>query len=258
MRLHHHYCSAIAVAAIATVAFASVADAQGKWPPNSMERPRPPVVTPGRAGAPVPPPSDAIVLFGGTSLAEWQSDSNTPARWNVVKGGYMEVAPGKGTIRTRRAFGDVQLHIEWASPVPAQGESQERGNSGVFLMGRYEIQVLDTYHNVTYADGMAGAVYGQTPPLVNASRPPGQWQTYDIAFHRPRFDASGTVTTPARVTVLHNGVLVQDNTEVTGGTVHAAVAKYAPHADRLPLGLQDHGRKVRFRNIWIRELSDTQ
>ena len=151
----------------------------------------------------------------------------------------------------------MQLHVEWGVASPAEGENQERGNSGVFLMTHYEIQVLDTWHNITYADGMAGAVYGQTPPLANASRPPGQWQTYDIIFHRPRFDAAGQVTRPARVTVLHNGVLVQDNTTITGWTVHAEVAKYQPHADRLPLALQDHGRKVRYRDIWVRELADT-
>jgi hypothetical protein len=241
---------------VMAVSMTTSAQAQGKWPPNSMDRPRPPVVDPGPEHPPVPPPADAIVLFDGKSLSAWAGDSGAPARW-TVRDGFMEVAPGTGAIRTRRAFGSVQLHVEWASPLPAEGESQERGNSGVFLMTHYEIQVLDTWHNITYADGMAGAVYGQTPPLVNASRAPGQWQTYDIVFHRPRFDASGNVTRPARVTVLHNGVLVQDNTEITGWTVHAEVAKYQPHADRLPLALQDHGRKVRYRDIWVRELADT-
>ncbi len=244
---------------LAAVATAGPCLAQGDrtWPPNSMDRPRPPVISApaGTAGL-VPPPSDAVVLFDGKSAAAWQTDSGAPVKW-TLRGGYLEVAPGAGTIRTRRSFGSVQLHVEWASPVPAEGESQERGNSGVFLMGRYEIQVLDTYHNLTYADGMAGAVYGQTPPLVNASRAPGQWQTYDMVFHRPRFDARGNVTRPARVTVLHNGVLVQDNTAITGWTVHGEIAKYQPHADRLPLALQDHGRKVRYRNIWLRELADT-
>jgi hypothetical protein len=157
---------------------------------------------------------------------------------------------------SRRAFGSMQLHIEWAAPTPPQGESQERGNSGVFLMSHYEIQVLDTYDNVTYADGQAGAVYGQTPPLANAARPPGVWQTYDIVFHRPIFAADGSVQRAARVTVFWNGVLVQDNTEITGWTVHGAVAHYQPHADRLPLSLQDHGNRVRYRNIWVREIGD--
>lgn len=236
------------------LAMSPSAFAQGKWPPNSMDRPRPAVVDPGPERPPAPAPSDAIVLFDGTSLSGWESDSGNPARW-TVRDGYMQVAPGTGAIRTKRAFGSVQLHIEWASPAPAKGEGQDRGNSGVFLMGHYEIQVLDTWHNLTYADGMAGAVYGQTPPLVNASRAPGRWQTYDIVFHRPVFDQSGKVVTPARVTVLHNGVLVQDNTEITGWTVHAEVAKYQPHADRLPLVLQDHAHPVRYRNIWVRELN---
>src|SRR5207244_4464797 len=162
-------------------------------------------------------------------------------KW-VVRDGYFEVAPHTGAIVTKRGFGDVQLHVEWATPVPATGEGQDRGNSGVFMMTHYEIQVLDSYHSDTYADGQAAAVYGQTPPLVNASRPPGQWQTYDIIFHRPRFTADGAVRDSARVTVLHNGVLVQDNTIITGWTVHGQRAHYAPHADRLPLLLQDHGR----------------
>jgi hypothetical protein len=224
-----------------------------QWPPNSIERPRPPVVDPGPERPPAPPPSDAIVLFDGTSLSEWQSADGTAARW-AVRDGYLEVAPGTGAIATRRSFGDLQLHLEWAAPTPPVGEGQERGNSGVFLMSHYEIQVLDNYHNDTYADGYAAAVYGQAPPLVNACRPPGQWQTYDILFHRPRFTPDGVVRDSARVTVLHNGVLVQDNTVITGWTVHAERARYRPHPDRLPLLLQDHGNRVRYRNIWIREL----
>lgn len=245
--------SSLTLAALVFVMSGSASAQQSRWPPNSMDRPRPPVVDPGPERPPVPPPSDAIVLFDGRSLARWQTDSGAPAHW-AVRNGYMEVVPGTGAIQTRQSFGSVQLHVEWAAPLPAAGESQERGNSGVFLMGHYEIQVLDTYHNITYADGMAGAVYGQTPPLVNASRPPGQWQTYDIIFHRPKFDQAGKVVEPARVTVLHNGVLVQDNTEISGWTVHAEVAKYQPHADALPLALQDHGKRVRYRDIWVRPL----
>ena len=235
---------------------ASTPTAAQQWPVNSLDRPRPPVVDPGPERPPVPAPSDAIVLFDGSNLSQWQREDGTPPRW-IVRDGFVEVAPHSGAIVTQRAFGNVQLHIEWATPTPPHGEGQERGNSGVFLMSHYEIQVLDSYHNDTYADGQAGAVYGQRPPLVNASRPPGQWQTYDIVFHRPRFAPDGSVRDSARVTVLHNGVLVQDNTVITGWTVHAARARYQPHADRLPLLLQDHDNPVRYRDIWVRELPES-
>ncbi len=194
------------------------------------------------------------MLFDGTSLAEWRSAADSgPARW-TVRDGYLEVAGGSGSIETRKAFGAIQLHLEWAAPDPPRGEGQARGNSGVFLMGLYEVQVLDSWRNDTYADGQAAALYGQAPPLVNASRPPGEWQTYDLVFHPPRFGPRGEVLAPARITVFHNGVLVHDNAAFTGRTVHGRPAVYAPHADRLPLLLQDHGDPVRFRNIWVREL----
>jgi hypothetical protein len=164
------------------------------------------------------------------------------------------VLPNSGNISTREAFGDCQLHVEFAEPSPPSGESQGRGNSGVFLMGLYEIQVLDSYQNKTYADGQASAVYGQYPPLVNASRPPAQWQMYDIVFHGPRFGKAGELLHPARVTVLHNGALVQDNVELTGPTAQGERPPYKVHAEKLPLSLQDHHNPVRFRNIWIREL----
>lgn len=167
----------------------------------------------------------------------------------------MEVVAKTGNISTHDSFGDCQLHIEFAEPSPGKGESQERGNSGVFLMGLYEIQVLDSYENKTYADGQASALYGQYPPLVNASRPPAQWQTYDIIFHGPRF-TGGKLRRPARVTVLHNGVLVQDNVELTGPTAHGERPPYKPQPEKLPLALQDHGNPVRYRNIWIRELRE--
>jgi len=157
---------------------------------------------------------------------------------------------------TKRGFGNVQLHIEWAMPTPPRGDGQERGNSGVFLMSHYEIQVLDCYHNDTYADGQAAAVYGQTPPLANASRPPGQWQTYDIVFHRPHFAADGSVRDSARVTVFHNGVLVQDDVVLSGPTANKRRPPYAAHPDKLPLLLQNHGNPVRYRNVWIRELAE--
>jgi hypothetical protein len=159
---------------------------------------------------------------------------------------------------TRRTFGDVQLHIEWATPAPPSGTGQDRGNSGVYLMGMYELQILDSYGNDTYPDGQAGSLYGQEPPLVNACRVPGAWQTYDIVFRRPRFAPDGKLVAPARITVLHNGVLVQDGAAFWGRTRHAARATYESHADRLPLSLQDHGNPTRFRNIWIRELAETR
>ena len=227
-----------------------------QWPIHSMERPRPPVVDPGPERPPVPPPADAVVLFDGTDLSQWVTNDSagSPAKW-IVKDGYMEVAPGTGDHRTRRAFGDIQLHIEWATPARVEGHGQERGNSGVFLMGLYEVQILDSYGNDTYPDGQAAALYGQVPPLVNACRPPGQWQTYDIVFHRPVFAADGSVSQPARMTVFHNGILIHDNDTITGWTVHHAVATYRPHDDRLPLLLQDHAHPVRYRNIWVRELT---
>ena len=226
----------------------------GAWPQHSMERPRPPVVTP-TAFVPAPPLPDAVVLFDGHSLASWRlaDSSQAPARWKVANG-YMEVVPGAGGIATAQGFGDAQLHIEWMAPLPAEGSGQDRGNSGVFLMGQYEVQVLDSYGNDTYPDGQAGAIYGQYPPLVNASRPPGEWQSYDITFHRPRFKADGSLELPARMTVLHNGILVQDNAVLVGPTSHQERRPYVAHPDKLPIMLQDHGHPVRYRNIWIRSL----
>ena len=213
----------------------------------------PPVVDPGPAGPPAPAPSDAIVLFGGKDLSDWASDKGAAAAW-LVRDGYMEVVKDTGSIRTKRGFGDCQLHVEWATPAPAVGSGQDRGNSGVFLMDTYEVQVLDSYDSRTYADGIAAAIYGQYPPLVNASRKPAEWQTYDIVFHAPRFGPAGQLVVPARMTVIHNGILVQDNEVLTGPTAHKARPPYKAHAAALPLSLQDHGHPVRYRDIWIREL----
>ncbi len=234
-----------------------VPTAPSPWKQHAMDRPAPVVVTPGPYLGPVAPPSDAIVLFDGKSLAEWRSADTTKgdARWQIDNGAIVET-PGIGDIATRRKFGDVQLHIEWSAPNPPHGESQDRGNSGVFLMSTYEIQVLDSYHAATYPDGQAAAIYGQFPPLVNAMRPPGEWQVYDIVFHRPHFDAAGRVTAPARATVFHNGILVQDDQVILGPTTNGHRTAYTAHADRLPLQLQDHGHPVRFRNIWVRELPE--
>jgi hypothetical protein len=212
-----------------------------------------PVVTPGQA--PSDAPSDAIVLFDGSNLDNWVSDKGgEPAAWKV-ENGYMEMVPKAGSIQTKEKFGSCQLHVEWAAPDMPGEKSQSRGNSGVFLMSRYEIQVLDNYENETYSVGYAGAVYGQSPPLVNACRKPNEWQTCDIIFHAPAFEG-GVCVKPATVTVLHNGVLVQDHFEIQGVTVWRADAKYTPHPAKLPLKLQDHGDRVRFRNIWIRPLAE--
>ena len=226
------------------------------WRVHDGDRPHPPVVTPGTfstEGQPGKPPSDATILFDGKTLDAWQSLKGGPARW-TLRNGYMEVLGGSGDIVTKRKFGDYQLHVEFSEPVPPTGNSQERGNSGVFLAGLYEVQVLDSYENPTYADGQASAIYGQTPPLVNASRPPGEWQSYDIIFTAPRF-ANGQVTNTGYVTVLHNGVLTQDHAKLLGPTVYRALPKWVAHDPNMPLRLQDHGNPVRYRNIWIRPLS---
>ena len=240
----------------ALVALGSRAGAQvsTRWPIHSMDRPQPPAVAPAPTARPDAPPADAVVLFDGTDLSQWEADSG-PARWKVDSG-YVEIVGGSGSIHTKRGFGDCQLHVEWMTPTPAQGEGQERGNSGVYLMSQYEVQVLDSYNNPTYPDGQAAAVFGQYPPLVNASRPPGVWQSYDIVFHRPRFDAKGKLLRPARVTVLHNGVLVQDNVELSGPTAYQRRPPYTAHADTLPVLLQDHGMSVRYRNIWVRPIGE--
>jgi hypothetical protein len=224
-----------------------------QWAIHDMNRPLPPVVDPGPASPPLKPPSDATILFDGKDLSQWSDSKGEPAKWKV-ENGYIEVVAKTGSIRTKKEFGDCQLHIEWATPSVLVGEGQERGNSGVFLMNTYEIQVLDSYDNKTYADGSAAAVYGQYPPLVNACRAPGEWQTYDIIFHRPHFDKDAKAIKTARMTVLHNGILVHDNVELTGPTAHKARPPYKAHPDKLPLSLQDHGNPVRYRNIWIREL----
>ena len=245
---------------VAAVGAAASDSPPRQWPIHDEGRPQPPVVDPGPGmERPAPPPADAIVLFDGKDLAQWRSAKDgSPAKWKVGNGA-MEVVAGTGDIRTERAFGDCQLHVEWATPTPRPGEEgQHRGNSGVFLMGLYEVQVLDSYGNRTYPDGQACALYGAYPPLVNASRPPGQWQTYDIVFHGPRFDGAGKLLRPARTTVLHNGILVQDDREQPGPTAHGKRPPYAAHPDKLPLGLQDHDHPVRYRNIWIRELAEPE
>jgi hypothetical protein len=216
---------------------------------HDPHRPHPPVVIPG--AQPGAAPSDAIVLFDGKGLSEWQAPRK--GSWKVA-GGYLEVTPGTGDLATKQKFGDVQLHVEWAAPVEIRGNSQNRGNSGIFLQGRYEVQVLDSYQNPTYADGQAGALYGQWPPLANPTRKPGEWQSYDIVFEAPKFE-NGKLLKPAYATVFLNGVLLHNHKELMGPTVHRELAKYAAQPAEDSLLLQDHQQPVRYRNIWIRRLS---
>ena len=222
------------------------------------------------------PPSDAIVLFDGHNLSQWEKPkygipadmagteatvknniyekySGTEAEW-LIKDGSIEVKPGGGNLQTKASFGDVQLHIEWLSPVDTIKKGQQYSNSGVFFMGIYELQVLNSHNNDTYPNGQAGAVYKQSPPLVNASRPVGQWQVYDIIFNSPKFDNNGNCISKARITAIHNGVVIQNNYELEGPTLYIGKSDYFVHEPKMPLLLQDHGDKVRFRNIWIREL----
>jgi hypothetical protein len=223
----------------------------GRWRIHDSRRPAPPIVTPGPLVS-APPPSDAIVLLGaGQDLSAWQTDEGEPAPWPIADG---VLQTGKGYIRTRAEFADIQLHVEFATPETVIGDSQDRGNSGVFLAGEFEIQVLDSFQNPTYPDGQAAAMYGQFPPMVNASRGPGQWQSYDIVFTAPRFDGSGELLAPAIVTVVHNGVVVHNARRFWGGTEHKRIEAYGPAMARGPLKLQDHGNPVRYRNIWLREL----
>jgi len=232
----------------------------GRWLVHDINRPAPPVVAPGTASTQDKAgkaPSDAIVLFDGTDLSNWTDTKGNPSKW-IAKDGYMECVKDSGYIQSKRKFGSCQLHVEFATPSVVKGSGQGRGNSGVFLMATYEIQVLDSYNNKTYPDGQCAALYGRAVPLVNACRPPGQWQSYDIIFHRPVFEGKEVVKKPT-FTVFHNGVLVHDHVELQGGTGWRgphAISDFVPHEDRLPIMLQDHGNPVRYRNIWIRELSD--
>lgn len=226
---------------------------------HDPSRPRPTVITPGaQIGQ---PPSDAVVLFDGKDLSKWSAvqfgtasytQSDAVAPWKV-EDGYFEVVPGSGGIATREKFGDVQVHLEWAAPASRAGNSQNRGNSGLFLMGLYEVQILDNHNNPTYADGTAGAIYGQWPPLVNALRPAGEWQSYDVVFEAPRFQGN-TLVKPAFLTVFINGVVVHNRRQSMGPMVYRNVATYTPHPAEGPIGLQDHDHPVRYRNIWVRRL----
>jgi hypothetical protein len=221
-------------------------------PPAATEQwdPVPPVVAAPESGA----PSDATMLFDGGSVDAWQSTEGGAPAWKIEDGALV-VVPKTGGIRTKAALGDIQLHLEFRAPAGDTGTGQGRGNSGVMLMGLYELQVLDSWKNGTYVNGQAGSIYKQHPPLANASRPPGEWQSFDIVFIAPRFSEAGELISPARITAFHNGVLVQHDSVLRGGTVYRGEPKYTPHAPKLPIELQNHGDAVAFRNIWVRELS---
>ncbi len=233
----------IAATLIASIPLAGVALSAKEYLSGKVW-PEPKIIDPGPPGG---PPSDAIVLFDGKDLSKWEHGD----KWTIKDG----VATVRGSdITTKQPFGDCQFHVEWAAPAEVKGAGQGRGNSGIYFMGNYEIQILDSYDNTTYYDGQAAAFYKQMPPLVNVCRKPGEWQTYDIVFMAPRFDSAGKLAKPGYVTVLHNGVLVQNHTEIEGTTAWDAAPKYSPHPAKLPLSIQNHGNPVRFRNIWIREL----
>jgi Domain of Unknown Function (DUF1080) len=213
--------------------------------------PVPAKISPGKTAADAP--SDAIVLFDGKSGTAWQHTNGKDFNWKVDSG-FIQVKPGTGNIQTKQSFGSCQLHIEWRAPYVVKGEGQGRGNSGIFLMSNYELQILDNYNNRTYSNGQAASLYKQRMPMVNACRPPGEWQSYDIIFTAPQFNADSSIRSAAKITVIHNGVLVQNNTEIWGGSEYIGIPSYKVHDSKLPIILQDHGDLVSFRNIWIREL----
>lgn len=228
-----------------------------QWRVHDINRPHPAAITPGASIG--QPPSDAIVLFDGKDLTKWQQRGRgadrgkmSEAKWKV-NDGYFEVGAGTGDLISKDAFGDAQYHVEWSEPVDVKGESQNRGNSGFLIMSLYEIQVLDSYKSLTYADGQAGSIYGQWPPLVNPIRKPGEWNVYDIVFEAPVFEG-GQLKKPAYATVFFNGVVVHNRKEIIGRMAHRQVGTYAPHNPEEPLMLQDHGAPVRYRNIWVRKL----
>ena len=226
------------------------------WRQHDLDRPQPDRVEPAEQALPTPAPSDAVVLIGpdGSGLDAWETSDGDAAPW-TVRAGALEVVPGSGGIQSKERFGDVQLHVEWQPADEPDKDGQDRSNSGIFLVdGRYEVQVLDSWENATYADGRAAAIYGQFPPLADATRPPGDWQSYDIFFRMPRFGPDSSVTEPARLTVLHNGVLVQNNEVLPGMTTWLESYAYAPHGEG-PIGLQDHGSPTRFRNLWVRRIA---
>lgn len=226
-----------------------------QWKIHDMNRTKPTVIEPVNQLLPAPAPKGSVILFNGTDLSQWKSKEGNDPKWKLEKD-YMEIVPGTGEIQSKESFGDVFLHIEWASPDDSTRRGQDRGNSGIFFMNQYEMQVLDSYQADTYADGQAGAIYGQAPPRFNACKPRGEWNAYDISFRRPRFTEGGNLQSPARITVIHNGIVVQDNEEYKGPTSWLKYLPYKTHADKMPITLQEHNCKVRFRNIWALPLPE--
>lgn len=250
---HHLLLAGLAVMSVNML----TADAFGQlatgWKQHDMNRPLPPIVESGRSNLPLAPPGDAVILFDGTSLDAWQSKDGSALPWEI-RDGAMQAAANGGSAYSKQGFADVQLHVEWATPVEVSGKGQGRGNSGVVLQGQFEVQILDSFENPTYADGQAGSIYGQYPPLVNVSRRPGEWQSYDIVFRAPIFNGDGSLKEPACMTVLHNGVLIQEGVRPLGPTAWLQHYHYSKREPKLPLVLQYHGNQVRFRNIWVRDL----
>ena len=246
--------SLVAIMSLAYLSLSVISNVNAQGNPELTEvwKPVPEIVTPGLNNK---VPSDATVLFDGSDLDQWTNVKGEEAGW-IVENDILTVKPGSGVIKTKMKFADCQLHVEWRSPSEIKGEGQGRGNSGVFLQERYEVQVLDSYGNITYSNGQAGSIYKQHIPLVNASEKPGSWQTYDIIFTAPRFKDNGELKSPAYVTVLHNGVIIQNHVEIIGSTAYIGEPEYKKHALKESLVLQDHGNPVSFRNIWIRELPD--
>lgn len=225
------------------------------WKIHDMNRPKPQVIEPVNQSLPSLAPKGAIILFKAGDISQWKGNDSSNPKWKL-ENDYMEIVPGTGAITSKQSFGDVFLHVEWASPDDSSKRGQDRGNSGIFFMEQYEMQVLDSYQADTYADGQAGALYGQAPPRFNACKPRGQWNVYDISFRRPRFSEDGTLKSPARITVIHNGILIQDNEEYKGPTSWLKYLPYKAHADKLPLSLQEHNGKVRYRNMWALPLPE--
>jgi len=249
MKINTLHVKAILVVSVLNLAQATLFSQITDPKATEVWEPEPRKVTPGLNHM---PPSDAIILFNGSNMDEWTDLKGNPSPWQITEG-FLTVVPKKGDIKTKKVFGDCQIHIEWRAPSLVKGEGQGRGNSGIFLQEKYELQVLDSYDNRTYSNGQAASIYKQSMPLVNVMNKPGEWQVYDIIYKAPRFNKDGILVSPPTITVLHNGVLVQNNTEIKGSTEYIGLPGFKAH-EKGSLRLQDHGDLVSFRNIWIREL----